>query len=181
MVKSFVPKTVDAQGLKWSPDGRWLAIWETPAMGYRILIYTADGNLFRTFIGDYYADELKGLGIKGIEWSPNGHFLAVAGFEKSISLLSTKTVSLTRCTSPYTYTNIDTVQRRRAPLPSQDCKSYKPEHLSGTSHPFSHLYHLLQPHDTSCRTCYTRLCHSKDWMLHSCVQQRWRHASYKRR
>ena len=93
LIKSFTPQTSDAQGLRWSPDGKWLAIWDTPSAGYKVLIYTADGNLFRTFNGDYFDDDLKGLGIKSIEWSPNGDFLILAGFEKTLTMLGTRTVS----------------------------------------------------------------------------------------
>lgn len=93
VIKSFAPQTVDAQGLQWSPDGRWLAIWDAPSTGYKVFIYTADGNLYRTYQGDCFDDELKGLGVKAIEWSPNGDFLIVAGFQKMITLLGTRTVS----------------------------------------------------------------------------------------
>ena len=92
VLRTFTPPTTDAQGLKWSPDGRWLALWDTSSMGYKVFIYTADGNLYRTYAGDYFEDDLKGLGVKTLEWSPNGDFLAIAGFEKSIKLLSTRTV-----------------------------------------------------------------------------------------
>lgn len=93
LIKSFAPQTVDAQGLQWSPDGRWLAIWDAASSGYKVLIYTADGNLFRTYQGDCFDDELKGLGVKALEWSPNGDFLIVAGFQKTLTLLGTRTVS----------------------------------------------------------------------------------------
>lgn len=94
VLKSFAPPTVDAQGLKWSPDGKWLAVWDTASTGYKVFIYTADGNLYRSYAGDYFDDDLQGLGVKTIEWSPTGDFLAVGGYEKTITLLSTRTVSL---------------------------------------------------------------------------------------
>lgn len=40
--------TVDAAGLKWSRDGRWIAIWDAPSTGYNLYIYTADGCLYRS-------------------------------------------------------------------------------------------------------------------------------------
>lgn len=92
-IKTFTPQTVDAQGLSWSPDGKWLVVWDTPSAGYKVLVYTADGNLFRTYSGDYFDDELKGLGVKSIEWSPNSDFLIIAGYERTLTLLSTRTVS----------------------------------------------------------------------------------------
>lgn len=92
VIKSIALPTNDAQGLKWSPDGRWLAIWDSATTGYKALIYTADGHLYRTYTGDYYEDHLIGLGVRSIEWSPSGDFLAIGGYEKTITLLSTKTV-----------------------------------------------------------------------------------------
>ena len=91
VLKTFNPPTSDAQGLQWSPNGKWLAIWDNASTGFKVLIYTADGNLYRTYTGDYFDDELQGLGVKTIEWSPNGDFLAIGGYENTITLLSTRT------------------------------------------------------------------------------------------
>ena len=85
--------TTDAQGLKWSPDGNWLVVWDAAAFGYRVFIYTADGQLYRKYTGDNFEDELQGLGVKSIEWSPDGHFLAVSGHDNIVKLLSTKTMT----------------------------------------------------------------------------------------
>ncbi len=93
VLKSFVLPTTDARGLMWSPNGKWLALWDMPNTGYKVLIYTADGNLYRTYSGDYYDEGLAGLGVKSIEWSPNGDFLAIGGYENTVTLLTTKTVS----------------------------------------------------------------------------------------
>lgn len=30
VLKTTTLQSVDAQGLKWSPDGRWIAVWDTP-------------------------------------------------------------------------------------------------------------------------------------------------------
>jgi len=94
--KTYTLPTTDAQGLRWSPNGCWLTVWDTPANGYKILIYTADGNLYRTYSGDYYDDDLLGLGVKTVEWSADSNYLAIAGYERDVVLLSTKTVS-SRC------------------------------------------------------------------------------------
>lgn len=90
--KTFTLPSTDAQGLKWSPNGRWLAVWDAPIYGCKIFIYTADGNLYRTYTGDYF-DALTGLGLKTLEWSSDGNYLAVAGYERDVVLLSTRTVS----------------------------------------------------------------------------------------
>jgi hypothetical protein len=48
VMRSWHPETIDAQGIVWSPDGRWLAAWESASQGHRIFVYTADGHLYKT-------------------------------------------------------------------------------------------------------------------------------------
>ena len=84
--------TVDAQGLKWSPDGRWLAIWDASSAGYRLFIYTADGHLFKTYTGGQTADNV-GLGIKTVTWSPRGDSLAIGDHDDRVTILGHSTVS----------------------------------------------------------------------------------------
>ena len=91
LVHSFVLATVDAQGLKWSPDGRWLAIWEAASAGYMVFIYTADGHLFKTYHGGQDTENV-GLGIKGVEWDPTGKYLAVGTYDDQVTLLYASTV-----------------------------------------------------------------------------------------
>ncbi|KAL3480343.1 Quino protein amine dehydrogenase [Aspergillus californicus] len=91
-----VLSTVDAQGLKWSPDGRWIAVWDAASAGTKILILTADGQLFRTYTGLPESDDSFDLGVKSIEWSPvaaNGlsETLAVGKVDGTVDLLKTKT------------------------------------------------------------------------------------------
>ncbi|KAI9726443.1 MAG: hypothetical protein M1828_001265 [Chrysothrix sp. TS-e1954] len=93
LIKSITLPTIDAQGLRYSPEGKWLAVWDTPSMGYKVMIFTADGNLYRINSGDYFDDSLAGLGVRTIEWSPDGSCLAIGGYEKRITLLSTQTFS----------------------------------------------------------------------------------------
>jgi len=92
VIKSWTCDTLDAQGIKWSSDGRWLALWDAASMGYKVQVYTADGHCFRTYNGDYFNDELKGLGVKRVEWEPNGMWLALASWEQGITLLDTRKV-----------------------------------------------------------------------------------------
>lgn len=90
--------TIDAQGLKWSPDGKWIAVWDVASGGTKVLIFTADGQLFRTYSGPSGSDEAFDLGVKQIEWSPaafpNGlsEVLAVGKVNGTIDLLRTRTV-----------------------------------------------------------------------------------------
>ncbi|KAI9846635.1 MAG: hypothetical protein M1838_001212 [Thelocarpon superellum] len=92
VLHSFTVATVDAQGLKWSPCGRWIALWDSASSGYRVLIYTADGHLYRTFMGAQL-DGSGGLGVKSVEWSRRGDYLAIGDHEKQVTLLNSSTFS----------------------------------------------------------------------------------------
>ena len=87
VVRNIELPTTDVQGVKWSPDGRWLAIWDTPSSGYSLLVYTADGNLFRTYNGGQTSHNI-GLGVKSVSWHPDATFLAVGDYNEQITLLA---------------------------------------------------------------------------------------------
>lgn len=91
--------TVDAQGLKWSPDGKWIAVWEAASAGTKVLIFAADGQLFRVYTGPSSGyDGTYDLGVRTIEWSPVGNsnrksqILAVGKFDGTVDLLNSRTV-----------------------------------------------------------------------------------------
>ncbi|KAL8806483.1 MAG: hypothetical protein Q9200_005010 [Gallowayella weberi] len=81
--------TVDARGIKYSPDGNWLAVWDTASAGCRVIVLTANGHHFKTYARS--EDELS-LGIKCLQWSPSGHHLAIGDQEGSVTLLGKNTV-----------------------------------------------------------------------------------------
>jgi len=98
LVNKTVLSTIDAQGLKWSPDGKWIAVWDIASAGTKVLIFTADGQLYRTYTGPSGVDDSFDLGVKQIEWSPASHqgtceILAVGKVNGNIDLLRTRTVS----------------------------------------------------------------------------------------
>jgi WD40 repeat protein len=91
VLKSIALPTMDAQGLKWSHDERWLAIWDTSSLGQKLYVYTADANLYRTHTG---ADPggIGAIGIRSVEWSPGFQYLAIGGSDRRVTLLSTRSV-----------------------------------------------------------------------------------------
>ncbi|PWO29459.1 Qor, NADPH:quinone reductase [Pyrenophora tritici-repentis] len=62
--------TTDVAGLKWSRDGRWLAIWDAASTGEW---------------------DVEGLGVKTLEWIPGNERLAVGGWDRRVRILSTRT------------------------------------------------------------------------------------------
>lgn len=98
LINKTVLSTIDAQGLKWSPDGKWIAVWDVASAGTKVLIFTADGQLYRTYDGPSGVDDSFDLGVKQIEWSPAprqgvSDLLAVGKVNGNIDLLRTRTVS----------------------------------------------------------------------------------------
>lgn len=82
--------------------------WESASQGHRVLTYTADGYLFKSWNGplpvsDMDIDATLGAGIKLLEHCPDGNSLAVGDFSRRVTLLSSpalsETVSLLHPTS----------------------------------------------------------------------------------
>ncbi|KAK9236499.1 WD40-repeat-containing domain protein [Lipomyces kononenkoae] len=79
----------DAKGFKWSPDGKWIAVYDT-ITNFQVGIYTPLGGLYRVF-----SMQEIGLGVHDIEWSPAGNLLAVASYDGLIRCLNTLTFTST--------------------------------------------------------------------------------------
>lgn len=93
VMRSWLPETVDAQGIIWSPDGRWITIWESASQGHKLLVYTADGHLYKAWNGpiqvlDEEKDIALGAGIKLVEWSQTGSHIAIGDYSRRVVLLA---------------------------------------------------------------------------------------------
>ncbi|KAI9842702.1 MAG: hypothetical protein M1837_006987 [Sclerophora amabilis] len=126
---SLTLPTVDAQGLRWSPCGRWIAIWDSVASGPKIHIYTADGHLYRSHSGSQ-DEEVRGLGIKSVEWSPLGDFLAIGDYEDRMSLLSGSTFTPTSFLDHPT-----TIDIPKTPVWQENVSSLGERSFAGASQP----------------------------------------------
>lgn len=90
--KSWNADSVDAQALLWTPDGNWLVLWDAPSQGHRVLLYTADGQHFRTLNAlEIMRNEDTELapGIRLCQTSPNSKWLAVGDYSRNVTLLDT--------------------------------------------------------------------------------------------
>lgn len=116
VLRSWHPETADAQGLAWTPDGRWLILWEAAGQGHKILFYTSDGHLFKTWSGSslFEAEEKHyelGAGVKLCQLSPDGARIAVCDHTRSVCVLDTESAAESmRLEHPATIAPKDTVQ-----------------------------------------------------------------------
>ena len=92
LVKSVEMPTIDAQEVVWNPKGDWLAISDTASSGYKVLIYTADGHLYKTISNSVNNVDIS-LGVKCIRWSPSTNTLSVGDNDDSIVVFSKNNAS----------------------------------------------------------------------------------------
>jgi WD40 repeat protein len=78
MKKRFGIETNDLEGVKWSPDGRYIIIWE-PMVDYKMYVYHPDGRLEASYSA--YDDQ---LGIKTVSWGPSAQLLAIGSFDEKV-------------------------------------------------------------------------------------------------
>ncbi|KAI1810319.1 hypothetical protein GGS20DRAFT_206847 [Poronia punctata] len=101
MQRSWSPETVDAQGLAWTPDGKWLVVWDSAAHGTRVLFCTPDGYVFKDWRGVHPRNESDdmiqyGPGVKTLTFSPNGQYTAVADGSNRLCILNDRLVEEAR-------------------------------------------------------------------------------------
>ncbi|KAK3116767.1 hypothetical protein LTR53_002533 [Teratosphaeriaceae sp. CCFEE 6253] len=83
--------TVDAQALSWSPDGRWLAVLDTPTARPSVHFYTPDAHLFRSYPATSPLDSTSGLGVKAVTWSADSRTVALSRYNGTVVLLNATT------------------------------------------------------------------------------------------
>lgn len=116
--RSWHPDTIDAQGLLWTPDGRWLVMWESPSQGHKTLFYTPDGRLFKVWSSPsgFLADKKDyefGAGVKICQPSPDARRLAVGDHTCNVHILDAGAVTETsRLHHPSVVSPKDTIQVR---------------------------------------------------------------------
>ncbi|KAI9137159.1 quinon protein alcohol dehydrogenase-like superfamily [Paraphysoderma sedebokerense] len=89
LIKHFQVDTTDLEDISWSPDGRFIAVWNS-LLEYQIHIYHPDGRLVKSY-SPYPNDQngqCMGLGIKSVKWSPSSQFVAVGSFDQKARLLN---------------------------------------------------------------------------------------------
>lgn len=156
--RSWTPDTVDAQGLMWSPDGKWLVVWDSPAHGHRALFFTPDGQIFKSWSGgradpsETNGDDALAAGVKVTNFSTDGKLLAIGDHSRCISIFDMTAVSeLLRLQHPATLVPGDNLQVCNHPSNSSNIvnrssrsgKSKSPQRLQPAF--VMHLSWLLSP------------------------------------
>jgi hypothetical protein len=93
VLKSWHPETIDAHCLSWTPDGQWLMLWEAASFGHGLVLYTADGEHFRTItVLNLSTNEDASLhqGIKVCQPSPNSGLCVVGDHGRDVAVLHTE-------------------------------------------------------------------------------------------
>lgn len=97
ITKSWQPETLDAQGVQWTPDGQWIILWESPAQGRKLFIYSSGGQHYRTLDAsrlildpkDEHESDMQ-LGIKTCQLSGTSELCAVGDHSRGVIVLQTK-------------------------------------------------------------------------------------------
>ncbi|KAG8964538.1 hypothetical protein FRC03_001704 [Tulasnella sp. 419] len=83
LVRHFVLPTHSLSSIALSPSGAHVAVWES-SIDYKLHILSIVGQLQSTFT----PDPDPGLGIRCVSWHPTSLFIAVAGFDDKIHILT---------------------------------------------------------------------------------------------
>ncbi|KAG0343601.1 WD repeat-containing protein wrap73 [Podila humilis] len=84
-----VPELMDIAGLVWSPDGRYLVMWENPKMDYKIVAYSMEGRCHGVYqaIDTGTVSGISGpvfMGVKSVCWHPNSKMFVVGGYDQKV-------------------------------------------------------------------------------------------------
>lgn len=101
LLHNFKVDTKDLNGIKWSPNGSLLCVWDSCEF-YTVMVYGMDGHCFASY-SPYKERYEFGLGIKTVSWSPTGQFLAIGSYDEKLRLLNSLTWSMV---SDHTHNNI---------------------------------------------------------------------------
>lgn len=122
VLRSWHPDTIDAQGLVWSPDGKWLVVWESEGQGHKVIFYTPDGNIFKTWTGPSspppeYKHYPLGAGVKLVQFSADARQLAIGDSSRGVCILDMTSVNeAMRLSHPQTIVPRETIQVLLVPV-----------------------------------------------------------------
>ncbi|KAF9907015.1 WD repeat-containing protein wrap73 [Linnemannia zychae] len=93
----------DVEGIVWSPDGRYLVLWENPLLGFKMAAYSMDGRCVGSYEvkldGEHqpvhnhgtlpgFSHGGGGMGVKSVCWHPKSKLLALGGYDQKIRIMN---------------------------------------------------------------------------------------------
>ncbi|KAF9171424.1 WD repeat-containing protein wrap73 [Mortierella sp. AD010] len=96
----------DVDGIVWSPNGRYLLVWENPILELKIAVYFMDGRCVGSYsvapdidgsLSSYHTSQGPGssnttggggMGVKSVCWHPGSKLVALGGYDQKIRLLN---------------------------------------------------------------------------------------------
>lgn len=91
--RSWNADSVDAQGVRWTPDGQWLLLWESAAHGHKFWVFTPDGELFQDLDANTLSQPENldlAPGIKLCQPSPQSDLCAIGDYSTTVNIISTE-------------------------------------------------------------------------------------------
>jgi WD40 repeat protein len=82
LVSHFAVDSYDLQDICWTKDNTAIIVWDS-MLECKFFIYSPTGNL----ISQHEAYQLN-LGIKGLNMSPNGHYLTVGYYDQAVRIFN---------------------------------------------------------------------------------------------
>ncbi|KAF9418656.1 WD repeat-containing protein wrap73 [Podila epigama] len=88
-----IPELADAEGILWSPDGRYLVLWENPKMNYKLVVYSMEGRCHGVYQVQDTSESVvvpgsAFMGVKSICWHPSSKLFVVGGYDQKIRVLN---------------------------------------------------------------------------------------------
>jgi WD40 repeat protein len=99
----------DVDGIVWSPDGRYLVLWENPNLGFKMAAYSMDGRCIGSYEVKLDGEQQQpahgqggggglpgfshgggGMGVKSVCWHPKSKLLAMGGYDQKVFLILRK-------------------------------------------------------------------------------------------
>jgi len=82
VAKIFKVESSDAIDISWSPDDRYIAVWDSP-LEHRLLVYLPNGT--KLCKHSAYANQ---LGLKTVQWAPSGQFIAAGSYDNCVRIFN---------------------------------------------------------------------------------------------
>ncbi|WVR05544.1 hypothetical protein IAU60_002563 [Kwoniella sp. DSM 27419] len=95
LFRHFPLSTTNAQGIAWSPCGKYIAAWDS-VLSYSVYVHSPLGPLLTHFspasptFSPSSSSEDPGLGVRTAAWAPGGRWLALGGYDGRVRIIESE-------------------------------------------------------------------------------------------